>query len=57
MVGNAWGNMLDALRSRMTGDAYSCVSLWDELGVITGPFFMIPAIMIRKLFIKGDLAG
>jgi hypothetical protein len=50
MVGNAWGNMFDAFRVRLSGNPVENVSIWDELGVILGPLLMIPAILLRKTF-------
>jgi AhpD family alkylhydroperoxidase len=50
MVGNAWGNMFDAFRVRLSGNPVENVSVWDELGVIFGPMLMIPAILLRKTF-------
>ena len=50
MIGNAWGNMFDALRSRLSGSPVKEITLWNELGVIFGPFVMIPGIMIGRLF-------
>lgn len=50
MVGNAWGNMFDAFRVRLSGNPVENVSIWDELGVIFGPLLMIPANLLRKTF-------
>jgi hypothetical protein len=50
MIGNAWGNAFDALRSRLTGNPTQDFSIWDALGVIVGPFVMIPAILMGRLF-------
>lgn len=50
MVGNAWGNMFDALGVRFSGNPTQGVTVWDELGVIFGPLVMIPAIFLRKVF-------
>lgn len=49
MVGNAWGNMLDALRNRFKGNPVADSTLLDELGVLFGPLYMIPFIFIKKL--------
>lgn len=49
MVGNAWGNMLDALGKRIRGHSYRDHSLTDELGVIFGPLFMLPSILIKQI--------
>lgn len=48
MIGNAWGNMFDALRHRIKGSSIQDLNLWDELGVIIGPFFMVPVILVSK---------
>ena len=48
MIGNAWGNMFDALRMRFKGNPSSETSLMDELGVVFGIFWMIPALFIKK---------
>jgi len=50
MIGNAWGNMLDSLRRRLTGNGCKEVSLVDEIGVIFGPILMIPTILVRRIF-------
>ena len=56
MIGNAWGNMLDSLRRRLTGNGCKEVSLGDELGVIFGPVVMIPYILVKKFFTgKADI--
>ena len=52
MVGNAWGNMLDALRKRLRGTPCENLTFGDELAVIFGPFVMIPLIFIEKLYSK-----
>lgn len=46
MIGNAWGNAFDALRSHLTGNPTQDFSVWDALGVILGSFVMIPAILV-----------
>ena len=51
MVGNAWGNMFDALRFRISGRPTVEFTLWDELGVIFGPVVLIPVLVIKKLFL------
>jgi hypothetical protein len=48
MVGNAWGNMFDAFRVRLSGKPVEQVTVWDELGVIFGPLLMIPEILLGK---------
>jgi AhpD family alkylhydroperoxidase len=50
MIGNAWGNMFDALRSRIKGSPAAGFSLCDEMGVIIGPVIFIPLIAINRLF-------
>ena len=52
MVGNAWGNMFDALRFRISGRPTVEFTLWDELGVIFGPMIFITFIVIKKAFNK-----
>jgi AhpD family alkylhydroperoxidase len=52
MIGNAWGNMFDALRVRLSGNPVENVTVWDELGVIFGPLLMVPAILVGKVFKK-----
>lgn len=52
MVGNAWGNMLDSLRHRLLRKPYGEVSLFQEIGVVLGPVWMIPAALIQVLFNK-----
>lgn len=52
MVGNAWGNMVDSLKHRLTGKSYGKVTFIQEIGVILGPLWMIPAILIQSLFRK-----
>jgi len=50
MIGNAWGNMFDALRMRFKGNPSSETSLMDELGVVFGIFWMIPVLFIKNIF-------
>jgi AhpD family alkylhydroperoxidase len=50
MVGNAWGNSFDAIRLRIFGSRSSEISIRDELGVLFGPFLMIPFLFVRKIF-------
>ena len=52
MIGNAWGNGFDALRSRFAGNPVKDFSFFDALGVVVGPFVMIPAIFVGRLFHK-----
>ncbi len=54
MIGNAWGNMFDALRHRLSGDPVADQSIWDELGVILGPLVMMPGIILGRLFRKKE---
>lgn len=49
MIGNAWGNTFDAIRMRIFGSPSKQITIWDELGVLFGPFFMIPYLLIRKV--------
>lgn len=53
MIGNTWGNSFDALRMRLFGSPSSGITVWDELGVLFGPLFMIPFLLIRKVFSLG----
>jgi len=53
MVGNAWGNMFDSLLYRIRGKSNREVTFADEIGVMFGPFIMIPALFTRKLFSRG----
>jgi AhpD family alkylhydroperoxidase len=48
MIGNAWGNMFDALRFRIKGLPAEGFSMWDELAVIFGLALFIPIIVIIK---------
>jgi len=50
MIGNTWGNAFDALRVRIKGKPVKGSTLGNELGVIFGPFWMMPAIALKKLF-------
>lgn len=50
MIGNALGNGFDALRTRFAGNPAPNSSFWEELGVIFGPFVMIPTILVGRLF-------
>ena len=47
MIGNAWGNMFDALRMRFSSKPNKGTTLIKELGVVIGCVFMIPAIFIQ----------
>ncbi len=54
MIGNAWGNGFDALRSHLTGKPTQEFSFFDALGVVVGPIVMIPAILVGRLIkLKG----
>jgi AhpD family alkylhydroperoxidase len=55
MIGNAWGNMFDALRSRIKGSPMAGFSFCDEMGVIIGPVIFIPLIAINRLFKKQEI--
>jgi len=50
MVGNALGNMFDALLSRLRGKAVPDSKLVDEIGVVGGVIFMVPLLLVSKLF-------
>ena len=52
MIGNAWGNMFDALRWRIKGKPSSESSLWGELGVVLGIFWMMSAVFIQRAVSK-----
>lgn len=47
MIGNAWGNMFDALRMRFKGKSNKDTTLFKELGVVLGIVFMLPVIFIQ----------
>ena len=53
MVGNAWGNMFDALRHRLRGEPKPDVTMWDEMGVLLGPLVMVPWVLVSTLFKNG----
>jgi len=48
MIGNAWGNMFDALRVRFKGNPSGETTLMDELSVVFGIFWMMPVLFIKK---------
>ncbi len=48
MIGNAWGNMFDALRYRIKGSPVDGLTFSDEVSVILGPLVMIPLLLFRK---------
>lgn len=50
MIGNTWGNAFDALRMRLKGNPEKDSTPGKELGVIFGPFWMIPFIILQSLF-------
>jgi hypothetical protein len=50
MVGNALGNMFDALLSRLRGKAVPDSKMVDEIGVVGGVIFMVPLLLVSKLF-------
>ncbi|MDI3519199.1 MAG: hypothetical protein PWQ34_1346 [Caldanaerobacter sp.] len=54
MVGNTHGNAFHALRMRISGKPFSNSNLKDELGVVFGIFAFVPAILIKRLFKKGN---
>ncbi|MDI6768932.1 MAG: hypothetical protein QMD04_04580 [Anaerolineales bacterium] len=48
--GNLFGNTFDALLSRLTGKPAAGSSVWSELGVILGVFWMVPSrLLLRQL--------
>ncbi len=52
MVGNAWGNMFDALRFRIKGSPTAGFTFLDELAVIIGPIIFILLIVLIKVINK-----
>ena len=50
MIGNAWGNMFDAVRMRIFGSPSPEITVWDELSVLFGPIVFIPSLFVRKVF-------
>jgi AhpD family alkylhydroperoxidase len=48
--GNLFGNTFDALLNRITGKPVPDSSLWSELGVLLGVFWMIPFRLLLRLF-------
>lgn len=52
MIGNAWGNMFDALRFRLIGQPNADTTLGQELGVVIGSIFMMPAVFIQQAIKK-----
>ena len=49
MIGNAWGNMFDALRLRIKGKPSTETTLWGELAVVFGIVGMIPVVLIQQV--------
>ncbi len=47
--GNLFGNTFDALLSRITGNPIPDSSLWSELGVLLGVFWIIPSRLLLRL--------
>jgi AhpD family alkylhydroperoxidase len=47
MIGNAWGNMFDALGMRIKGNPNIRTTLLQEIGVVLGSGFMLPIIIIH----------
>ena len=54
MIGNAWGNMFDSIGHRITGKPCGEMNIFQEIGVITGPIWMIPIILIQMVFLKNS---
>jgi AhpD family alkylhydroperoxidase len=48
--GNLFGNTFDALLGRITGKPVPDSSLWRELGVLLGVFWVIPSRLLLRLF-------
>lgn len=48
MVGNTYGNSFDALRSRLKREPFPESSLRQELVIVVGMFFALPAIVVYK---------
>ena len=55
MIGNAWGNMFDALRLRIKGKPSMETTLWGELAVVFGVVGMMPAVFIQQAIKKFGL--
>ena len=47
MIGNAWGNMFDALRLRIKGEPNKETTLLQEIGVVIGSVLMVPIIVTQ----------
>jgi AhpD family alkylhydroperoxidase len=50
--GNLFGNTFDALLSRLAGRPASGSSLWGELGVLLGGFFIVPLGMVYQIMLR-----
>jgi AhpD family alkylhydroperoxidase len=57
MIGNTTGNGFDALRTRLKGNPAPDSTLGKELGVIFGVVWMVPVILVKKLFTKKPAAS
>jgi len=51
-VGNLLGNTFDTFLSRLAFKPASGSSLWQELGVLAGSFYIIPAALIKRRFFQ-----
>ena len=47
--GNLFGNTFDALLSRLAGRPAAGSSLWSEMGVILGVFWMVPSRLLLRM--------
>jgi AhpD family alkylhydroperoxidase len=52
MVGNLYGNMMDALRSRLSGEPFPESKLRQELGIVFGILLFIPVIAVKRWISK-----
>jgi len=50
MVGNLHGNMIDALRSRLTGKPFPDSTIGQETGIVFGVLVFVPVIAVRQVF-------
>jgi AhpD family alkylhydroperoxidase len=55
--GNLFGNTFDALLSRITGRPVPDSSLWSELGVLLGVFWVVPSRLLLRLFNRNRSSG
>jgi len=55
MIGNTLGNAFDALRVRVKGKPATGSSLGKELGVMLGILWIMPVILVRKIFSREPL--